>query len=100
MPRTPSLPTVAVLAAIVDGVRYGFEIMDRTGLASGTVYPILARLERAGHVSAKWESATIAQREKRPPRRYYGVTRTGRELLDRSLHEYRTLGGLVPEAGR
>lgn len=99
MPRTPSLAVVAVLAAIADGVRYGFEIMDRTGLASGTVYPILGRLESAGQVSAKWEAAATAQREKRPPRRYYELTPEGAALLERAAHHYRTLGGMVPEAG-
>jgi hypothetical protein len=39
-------PTAAVLLAIVHGHRYGFDIMDATGLPDGTVYPILRRLER------------------------------------------------------
>jgi DNA-binding PadR family transcriptional regulator len=41
-------PTAAVLLAIRSGHRYGFDIMDATGLPDGTVYPILRRLERRG----------------------------------------------------
>ena len=41
-------PTAAVLLAIESGHRYGFDIMDVTGLPDGTVYPILRRLERLG----------------------------------------------------
>ena len=41
-------PTAAVLLAIRHGHRYGFDVMDATGLPDGTVYPILRRLERRG----------------------------------------------------
>jgi DNA-binding PadR family transcriptional regulator len=41
-------PTAAVLMAIRHGHRYGFDVMDATGLPDGTVYPILRRLERPG----------------------------------------------------
>ena len=39
-------PTTLVLHALANGVRHGFDVIDATGLASGTVYPILRRLER------------------------------------------------------
>jgi PadR family transcriptional regulator, regulatory protein PadR len=60
-------PTALVLQALAHGSRYGFDVMDATGLASGTVYPILRRIEREGLVRAYWEDAGIAQREQRPP---------------------------------
>ena len=84
MPRkTLGITTVQVLHAVAVGTRYGFDIMDRTGLPSGTVYPALSRLERQGLLRAKWEAHTIAQREKRPPRKYYQITPDGkRRLLD------------------
>lgn len=88
-----SVSSVAVLGAISRSVRYGFDIMDDTGLPSGTVYPILGRLERDGYVRSKWESQTVAQREKRPPRRYYEITASGSSALAASLEHYRTLGG-------
>jgi DNA-binding PadR family transcriptional regulator len=91
-----SLASVAVLQAIADGVNYGFDIMDATGLPSGTVYPILGRLERDGQVRARWEAARTAQREKRPPRRYYDITTAGSKALAEAIEHYRTVGGLFP----
>jgi PadR family transcriptional regulator, regulatory protein PadR len=53
--------------------RYGFEIMKRTGLASGSVYPILARLEAAGWL-AKDTEAISPSGTGRPPRFNYTIT--------------------------
>lgn len=91
--RPLSLATVRVLTAITAGARHGFDIMDAAGLPSGTVYPILSRLEKAGLVRGRWESAAIAQREKRPPRRYYEIAAPGTKALARAVEHYRTLGG-------
>ena len=88
-----SLSSIAVLAAISQGIRYGFDIMDAAELPSGTVYPVLGRLERDGYVRSKWESHAVAQREKRPPRRYYEITAAGSRTLAASVEHYRTLGG-------
>jgi len=88
-----SLSALAVLGAVSRSIRYGFDIMDTTDLPSGTVYPVLGRLERDGYVRSKWESQTIAQREKRPPRRYYEITASGSRALADSVEHYRTLGG-------
>src|SRR6187551_317902 len=92
-PRPLSISAVAVLDAIVRRIRHGFDIMDATRLPSGTVYPILGRLERDGYVRSRWEAQTTASREKRPPRRYYEVTATGVKALAHSIEHYRTLGG-------
>ena len=62
-------PTAIRLHALSRGYRYGFEIMDASGLASGTVYPILRRLEDARLLTARWEPVTRASDEQRPPRR-------------------------------
>jgi DNA-binding PadR family transcriptional regulator len=82
-------PTTLVLHALANGLRHGFDVIDATGLASGTVYPILRRLEREALVSASWEDAAIAQAEQRPPRRYYEVTAAGRALLTTAAARYR-----------
>ena len=84
--------TVAViLQALDNGYQYGFDIMDVTGLPSGTVYPALRRLEEAGHVRSKWEKHAIAQQELRPPRKYYELTKDGKEALAEALQRYRLL---------
>jgi DNA-binding PadR family transcriptional regulator len=100
MPRQPTTPlkplslsAVAVLHAIARRIRHGFDIMDDARLPSGTVYPILGRLERDGYVRSRWEAQSIAFREKRPPRRYYEVTASGERALAHSIAHYRTLGG-------
>jgi len=107
-PRPLSPATVGVLKAVAAGVRHGFDIMDTTGLPSGTVYPILGRLERAALLRSRWEAASVAQREKRPPRRYYEITAAGTRALAVSVEHYRSLGGsgrggstgLLPKPGR
>ena len=55
-----------ILQSIRHGYRYGFDIMDVTGLPSGTVYPALRRLERDQLIQSKWESEALAK--DRPPR--------------------------------
>jgi DNA-binding PadR family transcriptional regulator len=67
---------VASLLAAPEADRYGLEVMRDTGLASGTLYPILVRLERAGWVTAAWEDIDPAA-EGRPSRRYYRLTAHG-----------------------
>ena len=82
-------PTTLVLHALASGLRHGFDVIDATGLASGTVYPLLRRLEREALVAAAWEDAAIAQAEQRPPRRYYELTAAGHAVLATALARYR-----------
>jgi DNA-binding PadR family transcriptional regulator len=82
---------VAVLHAVADGNRFGFDIMDVTGLTSGTVYPALDRLESLGYLSSKWEDARAARREKRPARRYFDLTSAGADALAEALTRYKNL---------
>lgn len=85
--------TVAViLQALDNGYIYGFDIMDITGLPSGTVYPALRRLEENGLVRSKWEKQVLAQAELRPPRKYYELTKAGKTALAEALVRYRLLG--------
>ena len=84
-------PTALVLQALASGSHYGFDIMDATGLPSGTVYPILRRLDREGLLQSAWEKQATAQKEQRPPRRYYEITRAGGQMLEQAVERYRTL---------
>ena len=84
-----TLPTTVVLQALADGHRYGFDVMDVTGLPSGTVYPMLRRLEGEGLVRAGWEDPAEAREEQRPPRRYYQLTASGEQLLAAGRARYR-----------
>jgi DNA-binding PadR family transcriptional regulator len=89
--RPLGFSTLSVLHAIARGVEYGFDLCDQTGLPSGTVYPALSRLEEQGLVRSQWEAAEIAQRDKRPARRYYAITAAGQRALQTSLAHYRRL---------
>lgn len=93
-------PTTLVLHALANGFRHGFEILDATDLPSGTVYPILRRLERDALVSANWENALIAHEEQRPPRRYYELTAPGRAVLDAASARYRVPKSIAARARR
>ena len=87
-------PTTLVLQAIADGARYGFDIADRTGLQTGTVYPALRRLDDLGFVRSYWENEKIARKEQRPARRYYEITRPGSAALETAVKRFEGLGRL------
>lgn len=86
-----SFSVAVILQALANGYQYGFDIMDITGLPSGTVYPALRRLELALLVRSKWEKQAIAQEEQRPPRKYYELTKAGHEALAEAVKRYRVL---------
>lgn len=95
-PRTLGTATVAVLQALADGHRYGFDVIDRTGLPSGTVYPALATLTRRALVRSRWEDAETARADARPRRRYYELTAAGREALEEARARLRRFGLVAP----
>lgn len=87
--------TVMVLHAMARGHRYGFDLIEQTGLTSGTVYPALERLEGLGFARSKWEEARLAHAEKRPPRRYFEITASGKRELAVALDRYKALAPLT-----
>ena len=101
MPRLNlTYPTALVLQALAAGFHYGFDVMDATGLPSGTVYPILRRLDREGLLESSWEKHANAQQEQRPPRRYYALTASGDRMLASALARYPILEQAVGRDGR
>ncbi len=86
--------TAIILQALAIGYQYGFDIIDVTGLPSGTVYPALRRFEDAGLVVSRWEAEEVAESEQRSPRRYYELTKPGYEALAEALKRYRALENL------
>jgi DNA-binding PadR family transcriptional regulator len=83
-----------VLQALDRGYRFGFDVMEATGLPSGTVYPALRRLESQGLVESDWEDDARARKDGRPRRRYYRCTPAGRRRLKDAEVRYRALGKL------
>jgi DNA-binding PadR family transcriptional regulator len=90
-----SLSGTAILQAVAHEYHYGFDIMDVTGLPSGTVYPALRRLEASGLLASKWEDEDTARNEQRPARKYYKLTAAGRQSLAAAVSRYRRLEGVL-----
>jgi DNA-binding PadR family transcriptional regulator len=97
--KTLGITTVQVLHAVAAGTRYGFDIMDATGLPSGTVYPALSRLERMGLLRARWEDPKVARDQKRPSRKYYQITADGKRRLLEAAARIREVERSLPLDG-
>jgi len=73
---------LAVLGLLASEARYGTQLVDdlagHPGLAisAGTVYPLLARLRKAGLIDARWQESPVG-----PPRKYYSLTPSGAATL-------------------
>lgn len=91
--------TRLVLSVMLDAPSeevYGFELAQASGLPSGTIYPILRRLEDQGLVSSRWEvlEETDAGRRRR---RYYRMTGEGARIARNAVQsEAVALRLLVP----
>jgi DNA-binding PadR family transcriptional regulator len=82
MARSRSLSThartiLAILAEADRDWRHGYELVRRSGVKSGTLYPLLIRLEGQGYLEAEWQAPTAAGR---PPRHAYRLTASGMQL--------------------
>lgn len=100
MPRSLGITSLKILAAIRDGAAYGLDLVARTGLPSGTVYPTLGRLKSAGLVRSHWEDQRIAEREGRPRRRYYSLTDDGSAALADGVASFRRVAMDLEPGGR
>ena len=79
-----------VLALLADEERYGFDLVRTLGATDGmvtgegTLYPLLSRLKKAGHVGTTWRESDSG-----PPRKYYAITNEGRHALAEFTTEWR-----------
>ena len=92
MPRM-TLQTQLVLGSLLEDPqreRYGLELCADLGLASGTIYPILARLEQVGWVASAWEDPAVHESSGRPRRRLYRLTGDGVAGAGRALARTRS----------
>jgi PadR family transcriptional regulator PadR len=87
---------LAVMGVLYHERHYGYSlvrVLTETGsisLKEGTVYPILARLNRDGLVRSEW-----VESDQGPPRKYYALTLSGRQLFDELSQEFELLVSLV-----
>jgi len=97
--------SLAILAIILDGESYGYDIMKKLGqekydalqLEPSTTYPLLRRLEKRGILEGRWSDSSGKRR------RLYYVTRDGRRILRRMVKSWQSLNSqlmlLTKEAG-
>ena len=91
-----SYSSLIVLQSLANGYHYGFDIMAITGMHSGTIYPILRRLEQESLVKSRWEKESIARKEQRPRRRYYNITKFGERALAEAAKRSRVMESVLP----
>jgi PadR family transcriptional regulator PadR len=82
---------LAVLLAVAPERRYGLEIIRHLEVADlvlteGTIYPLLARLEREGLLKAEW-----VEGEGPRARKYYQLTGSGRARMKKMVQEFRAI---------
>jgi PadR family transcriptional regulator PadR len=89
----------AFLQAFAENVRAelaGADIMKAARVSSGTLYPLLLRLEKAGMLESRWE-AERPEDLGRPRRRFYKITPTGVQFAQNALRELSApFGGPAP----
>jgi DNA-binding PadR family transcriptional regulator len=86
--------TPIVLAILAEADSYGYAILQRVRELSGgrmewtdgMLYPVLHRLERLGHIEARWEVAESGRR-----RKYYGITSRGRAQLAEERRQWQAV---------
>lgn len=97
--RRPSAQALAVLETLSEARkqwRYGLEIAAATELKSGSLYPILARLDERGLVESKWLEP---EKPGRPARHAYRITAAGRAALAEAQHASASGGRFATEGG-
>jgi len=77
-----------ILSVLKDNDAYVAEILDtlkdaKLLVVEGTIYPLLTRLKNAGLLNYRWEESTSG-----PPRKYYGLTDTGKLFLTELTHTW------------
>jgi len=93
--------TPIVLAILAEGDSYGYAILQRVRDVSGgriewtdgMLYPVLHRLERLGHVKARWEVAESGRR-----RKYYALTPGGRAQLAEERRQWQAVDATLRRA--
>ena len=91
--------TALILRAVATNHRHGFEIMEVSGLQSGTVYPVLRRLERDLAVVSEWEDEETARGAGRPRRRVYRLTESGQHWAERARERLAETSRLIADSG-
>ena len=89
---------LAILAEANRDWRHGYELVRQSGVKSGTLYPLLIRLEGQGYLEAEWQAPAAAGR---PPRHVYRLTASGMQLAreEAAVHAPGPFAGRPREVG-
>jgi DNA-binding PadR family transcriptional regulator len=90
-------PTLRLLKMLIEKPlegRSGADISKTLGIGSGTLYPLLQRLENAGWLKSEWEDIDPSEAG-RPRRRYYKLTGEGQKQSVQALAELQTAPGVL-----
>ena len=95
--------TPLVLGILAEGESYGYAIIKRVSDLSsgrlqwtdGMLYPLLHRLERLGHVEARWGSSKTGRK-----RKYYRITKQGLEELAHKRKQWHAVDEALQELWR
>ena len=90
--------TPIVLAILAEGDSYGYAILQRIrensggriAWTDGMLYPVLHRLERLGHIKARWETAESGRK-----RKYYRITPGGRTQLAQERQQWQAVNATL-----
>ena len=102
MPRKPNTSAharavLALLSANPLEWHYGYDLLKRTGINSGTLYPLLIRFRDQGLLEAEWQPAEV---EGRPPRHAYRLTASGVALAAAQRDDDADARVLIPQPAR
>ncbi len=89
---------LAVLGLLAREPKYGSQLVDELAarpelaITAGTVYPLVARLAKAGLVTSSWQESPVG-----PPRKYYALTDAGRDTLAGMASTFAAVAAAVRE---
>jgi PadR family transcriptional regulator PadR len=88
-----TLATVRLLQVFLadpQAKRWGYELLNQSGVKRSTLYPVLTRLEDEGWIEGEWE-AIDEEMAGRPARRYYRLTAEGQRCASEAITQALTL---------
>ncbi|MHA7966814.1 PadR family transcriptional regulator [Paenibacillus sp. CAU 1782] len=77
---------------------YGYELItllnrwESLAVTEGTLYPLLRRLVKEKHLDSFWQESDAG-----PPRKYYSLTESGKQLLQAMSLEWKKINAAVGE---
>ena len=90
--------TPLVLILLTESENYGYELIqqlknrsgEKLNIAEGTLYPVLKKMEEKKWITGRWKTAESGKQ-----RRYYSITKKGREQLSEQLYQWNFFNNLI-----